>query len=126
MLQKTAGPPDSAKSSFHLPFLFSALGDRKRTAYWAGRIRDEAFSPDVFPGDEDNGSMAAWYVFACLGLYPLCPGSGEYVLSEGIPGKIKIHLENGREVCIVHNQDASLCRSHITHREIMAGGTVIL
>jgi len=42
---------------------------------------DELFddSPDGFPGDEDNGTMAAWYVFSCLGMYPICPGKDEYV-----------------------------------------------
>ena len=24
--------------------------------------------------DEDNGSMSAWYIFAQLGVYPVCPG----------------------------------------------------
>lgn len=33
-----------------------------------------------YPGDEDNGEMSAWWLFAAMGLYPLAPGSGEYVL----------------------------------------------
>ncbi|MCJ1712740.1 GH92 family glycosyl hydrolase [Curtobacterium sp. VKM Ac-2922] len=33
-----------------------------------------------YPGDEDNGEMSAWYVFATIGLYPLAPASGSYVI----------------------------------------------
>jgi predicted alpha-1,2-mannosidase len=33
-----------------------------------------------YPGDEDNGEMSAWYVFATIGLYPLAPSTGTYVL----------------------------------------------
>ncbi|MCY1693416.1 GH92 family glycosyl hydrolase [Curtobacterium sp. SL109] len=33
-----------------------------------------------YPGDEDNGEMSAWYVFATVGLYPLAPASGSYVI----------------------------------------------
>ncbi|MGN8049255.1 GH92 family glycosyl hydrolase [Curtobacterium sp. 22159] len=33
-----------------------------------------------YPGDEDNGEMSAWYVFATIGLYPLAPATGSYVL----------------------------------------------
>ncbi len=33
-----------------------------------------------YPGDEDNGEMSAWYVFASIGLYPLAPATGTYVL----------------------------------------------
>ncbi|TPG06864.1 glycoside hydrolase family 92 protein [Curtobacterium flaccumfaciens] len=33
-----------------------------------------------YPGDEDNGEMSAWYVFATVGLYPLAPSTGTYVL----------------------------------------------
>ena len=41
----------------------------------------EAFShrDDGFPGDEDNGTTAAWYVLASLGFYPLCPGHKEMI-----------------------------------------------
>ena len=122
----------SNQPSFHLPFLFSALGNREKTAYWAGRIRDEAFSPDVYPGDEDNGSMAAWYVFSCLGLYPLCPGKDEYVLSDSLPGGITLHLGNGNKLQIIHpNETAAglvyfngvpLTNHRISHSQLMAGG----
>ncbi|MFT3798351.1 GH92 family glycosyl hydrolase [Microbacterium sp.] len=34
-----------------------------------------------FPGDEDNGEMSAWWLWALIGLYPLVPGSGELLIT---------------------------------------------
>ena len=57
------------------------LGQPEKTAYWVEKLCREAFSAedDGFPGDEDNGTTAAWYIFSSLGLYPVCPGKAEYV-----------------------------------------------
>lgn len=67
--------------SFHIPYIYSALGDVEKTAYWVKKICGELFSyeDDGFPGDEDNGTTAIWYIFGILGLYPFCPGTTEYV-----------------------------------------------
>ena len=71
----------SNQPSFHLPFIYSYLGQPEKTSYWVKKICEEGFSwrDDGFPGDEDNGTSAAWYIFACLGIYPLCPGKEEFV-----------------------------------------------
>lgn len=71
----------SNQPSFHLPYLFAYMGIQHRTDYWVERICKEAFSYDEsgFPGDEDNGATASWYIFSMLGLYPICPGKAEYV-----------------------------------------------
>lgn len=67
--------------SFHIPYIYSALGDVEKTAYWVKKICADLFSyeNDGFPGDEDNGTTAIWYIFGILGLYPFCPGKTEYV-----------------------------------------------
>lgn len=82
----------SNQPSFHIPWIYSALGDEEKTQYWVEKIVDEAFSSNIdgYPGDEDTGSMAAWYIFACLGYYPFCPGSGQYVKSKTLFQKIEI------------------------------------
>ncbi len=71
----------SNQPSFHIPYIYSALGEVDKTAYWVEKLCKEAFSykDDGFPGDEDNGSMALWYVFGVLGFYPFCPGKPEFV-----------------------------------------------
>ena len=37
---------------------------------------------EMYPGDEDNGSMGAWFIFNMLGLYPLSPG--RYVITYSV------------------------------------------
>lgn len=71
----------SNQPSFHIPYIYSALGDVEKTAYWVEKLCEEAFSfeDDGFPGDEDNGTTAIWYIFGVLGLYPFCPGKPEYI-----------------------------------------------
>ncbi|MBR0443516.1 MAG: GH92 family glycosyl hydrolase [Clostridia bacterium] len=71
----------SNQPSFHLPFMYAALGEQAKTDFWVTKLCTEAFSykDDGFPGDEDNGTAASWYVLSSLGMYPLCPGHKEMI-----------------------------------------------
>ncbi len=66
---------------FSLPFIFDVFGEKKQTVSYVKRICDEMFSSgiDGFPGDEDNGSMASWYILSTIGRYPICPARNKYV-----------------------------------------------
>ena len=39
--------------------------------------------------------MGAWYVFACMGIYPMIPGIGGFALNTPIFEKIVMHLPGG-------------------------------
>ena len=82
----------SNQPSFHIPYIYAAIGARDKADYWVERLAKEAFSfeDDGFPGDEDNGTMAIWYLFAVLGLYPLCPGKPEYVKTKMLADEAEI------------------------------------
>ena len=86
----------SNQPSFHIPYIYSALGNVEKSAYWAEKLCEEAFSweNDGFPGDEDNGTMAIWYIFSVLGFYPFCPGKTEFVKGKK---QVKKSLILGRE-----------------------------
>lgn len=71
----------SNQPSFHLPYIYGYLGETEKCRYWVERAM-ELFSYKTeigFPGDEDNGSMASWYILSAIGKYKLCPGKNEYV-----------------------------------------------
>jgi predicted alpha-1,2-mannosidase len=71
--------------SHHVAWLY-AFTDRPETGHQlVQRIAQEFYrdAPDGIIGNEDAGQMSAWYVFATLGLYPVQPASGNYVL--GLP-----------------------------------------
>lgn len=83
----------SNQPSFHIPFVYAYFGETKKCEYWVERICREGFSAadDGFPGDEDNGTMAAWYIFAVIGMYPLCPGRNEYIKIKPLAESVKIN-----------------------------------
>ena len=82
----------SNQPSFHLPFLYAALGEVEKTEYWVKKLTEEAFHPTEkgFPGDEDTGTTAAWYILCLLGRYRLCPGSGEWITFRPLVKSAKI------------------------------------
>ena len=47
-------------------------------------------------GNDDCGQMSAWYIFTSLGLYPVCPGSNQYVLGPPYLPSQKLQLPNGK------------------------------
>lgn len=75
----------SNQPSFHIPYLFRYSNYPQYTSLLIKTLRQKAFRAgwDAYPGDEDNGSLSAWYVWSTLGLYPTCPGKASYDL--GIP-----------------------------------------
>ncbi len=97
----------SNQPSFHLPYLFSLAGHPEKTQVTVKQLR-KLFSaaPAGYPGDEDNGSMAGWFIFACLGFYPVCPANAEYV--RGIPAfdHVTLHLaDHDLELTTTNNHD---------------------
>ena len=50
---------------------------------------------DGLGGNDDCGQMSAWYVFSAMGFYPVCPGSGEFVLGAPFLPEMSLQLDNG-------------------------------
>lgn len=86
----------------HAVYLYGYSGQPWKTQYWIRQVMDKLYTPapDGYCGDEDNGQTSAWYVFSAMGFYPVCPGSGQYVLGTPYFKSMKLHLENGKEVDI--------------------------
>ena len=86
----------------HAIYLYDYAGQPWKAQYWIREVMDRLYSahPDGYCGDEDNGQTSAWYVFSALGFYPVCPGSGQYVLGTPYFKRVKLHLENGNSVDI--------------------------
>ena len=66
----------------HMIYLYNYAGQPWKAQYWLREVMDKLYTPypDGYCGDEDNGQTSAWYIFSALGFYPVCPGSGEYVM----------------------------------------------
>ena len=85
--------------SFATPWLFSDVGRPDLASYWADRIY-QRFTPDAYPGDEDNGAMSSHYVFNRIGLFPKLTTDLFYLHAPHQP-RAAITLEDGRRFSIV-------------------------
>lgn len=84
----------SNQPSFHIPYLFRYSDYPDYTALLIKTLRQKAFRAgwDAYPGDEDNGSLSAWYVWSALGFYPTCPGKPNYALGIPLFDNLRIYL----------------------------------
>lgn len=84
----------SNQPSFHIPYLFRYSDYPDYTALLIKTLRQKAFHPswEAYPGDEDNGSLSAWYVWSALGFYPTCPGKASYDLGIPLFDHLRIYL----------------------------------
>jgi len=85
-----------------IPFLYNYSGQPWKTQKLVSEIMNTEYGADVggLSGNDDAGQMSAWYVFAALGFYPVCPSVPEYVVSGPHFDKITITLENGKQLVI--------------------------
>ena len=82
------------------------------------RVLDELYTPETFPGDEDNGEMGAWYVLAALGLFPHCPGDPAYTSTVPLFESATLHGDDGRTIRLTRGNAASQDR-RVTHQTLL-------
>ena len=125
----------------HMIYLYGYSGEPWKTQYWIRQTMDRMYNanPDGYCGDEDNGQTSAWYVFSAMGFYPVCPGSGEYVLGAPRFDEMTLHLENGKSVSIKarNNEDencyvkalqlngAPYTKNYVTRTDLMNGAQFV-
>jgi putative alpha-1,2-mannosidase len=104
----------SNQPSHHIPFMYLHAGAPGKAQAVVHEVLTRCYLGSEigqgYPGDEDNGEMSAWYVFAALGLYPLAPGSPGYVLGAPLFRRAAIRLENGEQVVITTSGSGSYVR----------------
>jgi putative alpha-1,2-mannosidase len=77
----------SNEPSFGIPWIYLWTDQPWKTGRVVRRIQSLfRLTPDGLPGDDDLGTMSAWYVWSMLGLYPEIPGVGGLaVIDAGFP-----------------------------------------
>ncbi|MCR6489424.1 GH92 family glycosyl hydrolase [Amycolatopsis sp. OK19-0408] len=85
----------------HSPWMYALTGQPAKTSTVV-RAAHTLFTnaPNGVTGNDDLGTMSAWYVFSALGMYPAVPGTGNFVLNAPRFAKSVLHLENGRDITI--------------------------
>jgi predicted alpha-1,2-mannosidase len=93
-------PPDyywhGNEPDLHAAFLYAQLGRPTATQKWVRWIQENRYdtAPAGYSGNDDGGTLAAWYVFSAMGLYPL-NGTDRYVLFQPLFEAIRIHRPDG-------------------------------
>lgn len=84
----------------HVPYLYNYIGEGWKCQKWVRTVVDRFYGnkPGSLCGNDDCGQMSAWYIFNCLGFYPVCPGSGYYNLGSPALPSVDVTMSNGRHI----------------------------
>lgn len=130
----------------HVAYLYALAGAQYKTAR---RVREILYTqydatPAGLVGNDDCGQISAWYVFSAVGLYPLNPADGRYIIGSPLMEKTVIQLDPkfypGKTFTILAKNvsrlngyvksaklnGVELTRPWVTHEEISRGGTLEL
>jgi predicted alpha-1,2-mannosidase len=87
--------------TLHVPWLYDWLRRPYETQAAVRRGLDlYSPSPSGYPGNDDLGTLSAWYVFGALGLYPEVPGVGVLAVGSPLFGHASVALAHGRHLTI--------------------------
>lgn len=131
---------------FHVPYLYNWTGAPHKTQSRIRSLLDDHFdtSEGGLPGNDDSGSMSAWYILNAIGLYPVAPGDAVYQISTPIFDRVVIQLHpefyqgesftietegldsGGIYIQSLELNGKTLNKLQITHQEITTGGTLKL
>jgi len=83
----------------HAPWMYTLIGQPWKTSTVV-RAAQQLFTnaPNGVTGNDDLGTMSAWYLFSAMGLYPAVPGSGQFLLHAPRFSKVELDLGNGRHL----------------------------
>jgi len=85
----------------HAPWVYTLMGQPwKTTTVLRGAETLFGNAPNGVTGNDDLGTMSAWYLFSALGFYPDMPGSGRFLLHAPRFAGVEIDLASGRTLRI--------------------------
>lgn len=85
----------------HTPWMYTLIGRPAKTATVL-RAAQSLFAnaPNGVTGNDDLGTMSAWYLFSAIGLYPAVPGSGQLLLHAPRFARVELDLGEGKTLRI--------------------------
>ena len=124
----------------HTPYLFANAGRPDLTQKWVRWTLANRFSTDIngLDGNDDGGTLSAWYVFSAMGFYPLA-GTDKYWLGSPNLNGAEVTLSNGNtlKITALNQSDknvyvesvtlngVALDGCYVTHAQLMGGGELI-
>lgn len=120
----------------HHPWLGSLLGLPEHSLSAVRHVMSTRYdtSPSGLDGNDDAGTLSAWYLFAALGIYPVA-GTPDYAVTSPLFERVEIDRPEGM---LVFARDAALAESDlpavvllgeeqaegwvVSHRDLIASG----
>lgn len=98
----------------HIPWMYNALGQPWKTQETVREILNTQYGtgPSGLPGNDDLGTMSAWYVFSALGLFPQKPGSAALLVGTPLFPHAVVERPGGHDLTI-HAPGAGQDRPYI-------------
>ncbi|MGO8956111.1 MAG: lectin [Streptosporangiaceae bacterium] len=126
--------------SIELPWEYDYIGEPYATQHAVRMVQDQLWTdaPDGIPGDDDLGTMSAWFVWSALGMYPMTPGTPALALGSPLFRSAVIQLPSGGALRIIGSgaatgapyvrsatwNGASWNRAYAPAQAIIQGGTL--
>jgi len=119
-------------------YLFNAAGRPDLTQKWVRWILAKKYGDKAngLDGNDDGGTLSAWYVLSSLGLYPTA-GSGHYELTSPLWKRAEVKLGDRKLTIVADNyspehpyvqkvrlNDVVVDRTWLKHSEIAQGGVL--
>jgi putative alpha-1,2-mannosidase len=84
------------------PYVYNYLGAAYKTQETVKAITDTKWNDTTggIPGNDDAGTMSAWYVLSALGLYPTVPTRAELALTTPLFPHVDVRLGTGHHLVI--------------------------
>jgi predicted alpha-1,2-mannosidase len=124
----------------HYAYLFAQAGRPDLTQKWIPWVMQNYFSAEVngLPGNDDGGTMAAWYVLSAIGLYPV-PGSDQWIIGTPQFPRADLQVQGGVFSVVANNVSAAniyvqsarlngkaINTAMLHHSDLKAGGSLVL
>ena len=130
----------SNEHDLHAPYLYDYAGQPWKTQ---GIMRNYQTlfraTPDGLPGNDDLGSMSAWYVWSALGMYPVTGGAPVYAVGSPVFESATIGPTGSEDEVVIAAPGASFANKYVqsaslgslpldrpwlTHDELFGAGSV--
>ena len=125
---------------FLIPYQYIYAGDYPSTAKRVHKILNSNYllGANGLPGQDDSGSMSAWYLFSSMGFFPVA-GQDLYLIGTPLFSETVIHLEGNKTFTILAKNltkeniyvtkatlnGKALDRAWFKHTEISQGGKLV-
>lgn len=87
---------------FHAAYLFNAAGRPDLTQKWVRHLLETKYTDDYvgLDGNDDGGTLSAWYVLSALGFYPIA-GTTRYELGAPLFPKAVVDMGGGKTLTVI-------------------------